>query len=123
LGDTVTGLSAWSKQAAETFGIAVNFPLGADPDHVVTQAAGMEHPKEIDGYAIRKSFLIDPSLRIRMIFEYSVFVGRNMDEVLRVIDALKLVDGVGSPRPADGGRVIRCCRRAPVHRHLTQGRP
>ncbi len=98
-GDTLSDLSAWSKEVAETFGTEVNFPLVADPDHVVTQAAGMEHPKEIDGYAIRKSFLVDPSLRIRMIFEYPVFVGRNMDEVLRVIDALKVVDrgGVATP--------------------------
>lgn len=98
--DTLPDLSEWAAEVEETFRVKIDFPLVSDVSHAVTKAAGMEHPKEISGMPIRKSFLIDPSLRIRMIFEYPVLVGRSMDETLRVIDALQRVESGSVATPS-----------------------
>jgi peroxiredoxin (alkyl hydroperoxide reductase subunit C) len=61
----------------------------------------MMHDKESTAWPIRKSFLIDPALRVRLIFEYPFFVGRNIEEVLRTTRALQLHDETGAATPAD----------------------
>ncbi|MDE3076434.1 MAG: peroxiredoxin, partial [Chloroflexota bacterium] len=50
---------------------------------------------------VRCVFFIDPKQVIRAIIYYPMQVGRNMDEILRVVDALQLVDGQSVSTPAD----------------------
>jgi peroxiredoxin (alkyl hydroperoxide reductase subunit C) len=52
----------------------------------------MLQPNESDTAAVRAVFFIDPNKKIRLIMYYPLNVGRNMDEILRVLEALQVSD-------------------------------
>ena len=69
----------------------------------------MIHPGESETAAVRSVFIIDPEKKIRLTMTYPMSVGRNFDEILRVIDALQTSDKHKIATPADwlpGGKVI-----------------
>jgi len=69
----------------------------------------MIHPNESETAAVRSVFIIDPKKKIRLTMTYPMNVGRNFDEILRVIDALQTGDSERIATPADwvpGGKVI-----------------
>ena len=81
----------------------------ADPDFAVAKLYGMIHPGESTTEAVRSVYIIDPDKKIRLMMTYPMNVGRNFDEILRVIDALQLADAKKIATPADwtpGGKVI-----------------
>lgn len=107
--DTVAEHTAWIHDIDETQNTTVDFPIVADPDHKVAQAYDMIHPNESNTAAVRSVFIIDPNKKIRLTMTYPMNVGRNFDEILRVIDALQGGDKHGVAMPADwtpGERVI-----------------
>lgn len=77
------------------------FPIIADLDMNVANHFGMLHPASSDTSAVRAVFFIDPERRLRAMIYYPLNVGRNFDEVLRVIDALQTVDSHNVACPAD----------------------
>ena len=83
------------------FGMEIDFPGAHDPGLQLTRLFGMLHEKRSRDCGIRKSFVIDPAHQIRMIFEYPLGVGRNSEELLRVIRALQMRAGSGVATPAD----------------------
>ncbi len=104
LGFTASSLAeqrAWHRDIEDRFGYPIGFPTVEDVDGQFAEAFGMHHPKESTNWPIRKSFILDPQMRIRMIFEYPLYVGRSTDEVLRTIEALQAVDKFGIATPAD----------------------
>lgn len=92
---------AWHEDIARLFGLTVDFPCAHDPGLKLSRLFGMMHDKSDAEHPIRKSFLIDPSMRVTMLFEYPTFVGRNIEEVLRVTRALQVRDDTGAATPAD----------------------
>ena len=87
----------------------LTFPIVADKDHKVAELYDMIHPNASTTAAVRSVFIIDPSKKIRLTMTYPMNVGRNFDEILRVIDALQLADAKTVATPADwrpGGKVI-----------------
>ena len=58
----------------------------ADVNHEITRAYGVEHPASI---ALRASFLIDKDGNVRHQVVNDLPLGRNVDEMLRVVDALQ----------------------------------
>jgi peroxiredoxin (alkyl hydroperoxide reductase subunit C) len=69
----------------------------------------MIHPDESETEAVRSVFIIDPDKRLRLTMTYPMNVGRNFDEILRVIEALQLADEKQIATPADwtrGDKVI-----------------
>ncbi|MDP3860072.1 MAG: redoxin domain-containing protein [Phaeovulum sp.] len=90
--DSAEVQQAWIAEIERIFGVTVDFPLLSDPEGRVVSVCDMVHPHEDALLCVRKGFIIDPSLRIRMIFEYPLNVGRDFEEVLRVIDALRATD-------------------------------
>ena len=69
----------------------------------------MIHPEQSTTAAVRSVFIIDPAKKIRLTMTYPMNVGRNFDEILRVIDALQTADKYGVATPAQwspGERVI-----------------
>lgn len=108
-GSSIEEQLLWQDEIAMVFGQQVRFPCAHDRDLQLSRLFGMVHEKESEIWPIRKSFLIDPSLHLRMSFEYPTFVGRRIDEVLRVIQALQLRDRTGIATPSDweeGDQVI-----------------
>ncbi len=92
---------AWHADIERLFNVTVDFPFVADESCQMAQKFGMLHEKQSKTWPIRKSFILDPQMRIRMIFEYPIFMGRGTEEIIRVIDALQIIDKTGLAVPAD----------------------
>ena len=76
---------AWRKAHPDLR--ALPFPMLADTKRELSQALGVLHPAE--GVAIRATFIVDPGGVIRHASANDLSVGRNVDEILRVLDALQ----------------------------------
>jgi alkyl hydroperoxide reductase subunit AhpC len=88
--DSVESHRGWSNDIAETQGSALNYPLVGDEDRTVANLYGMIHPKAIETATVRTVFVIGPDKKIKLTLTYPAAIGRNVDEILRVIDALQL---------------------------------
>ncbi len=91
----------WSADIEATQGTALNFPLAADPDGSIADAYDMIHPSSNPRLTIRSVFIISPDNTVALTLTYPPSVGRNFDEVLRVLDSLKLTEGYGVATPAN----------------------
>ncbi len=107
--DPIEDHRGWAGDIGEIGGTDLNFPIIADPDRTVSELYDMIHPGEGDTSSVRSVFIIDPENKVRLTLTYPKSVGRNFDEILRVIDALQLTDAVPVSTPADwtpGDRVV-----------------
>jgi peroxiredoxin (alkyl hydroperoxide reductase subunit C) len=107
--DTVEEHKNWILDVNDTQNTTLTFPIVADPDLKVAKLYEMIHPSESETAAVRSVFIIDPNKKIRLTMTYPMSVGRNFDEILRVIDALQLGDAKKIATPADwkpGNKVI-----------------
>ena len=107
--DSVAEHRKWILDVNDTQNTTLEFPIVADDDHAIAQLYDMIHPGESETAAVRSVFIIDPNKKIRLMMTYPMSVGRNFDEILRVIDALQLGDAKKVATPADwrpGGEVI-----------------
>jgi peroxiredoxin (alkyl hydroperoxide reductase subunit C) len=107
--DTVEEHLEWVKDVDETQGVTLTFPIVADPDLEIAKLYDMIHPDQSETAAVRSVFIIDPAKKIRLTMTYPMSVGRNFDEILRVIDSLQLADRLKIATPADwrpGDKVI-----------------
>lgn len=91
--------NAWRNTAINEGGIGpVKYPLIADVDHGICQAYDVEHPDA--KVAFRGSFLIDKDGMVRHQVVNDLPLGRNIDEMLRMIDALQFTEEHGEVCPA-----------------------
>ena len=90
--DSIHSHLAWVNNVREKTGVYLDFPIIADLDMKVAKLYGMLQPNESETAAVRAVFFIDPSKKIRLIMYYPLNVGRNMDEILRVLEALQFSD-------------------------------
>lgn len=81
--------------------IDIRFPLIDDITMNVAKKYGMIQPSESETRAVRAVFFIDPKGIIRAIIYYPLSLGRNFDEIKRVIIALQTTDNFGVSTPAD----------------------
>lgn len=81
--------------------VEVKFPLIEDITMEVAKKYGMIQPGESSTKAVRAVFVIDPKGIIRTIIYYPLSLGRNFDELYRVIIALQTADEFGIATPAD----------------------
>ncbi len=107
--DTAAEHRAWIADVNSTQGVDLQFPIVDDADMKIARLYDMIHPDQSETAAVRSVFIIDPDKKIRLTMTYPMSVGRNFDEILRVIDSLQLADRAGVVTPADwtpGGDVI-----------------
>jgi peroxiredoxin (alkyl hydroperoxide reductase subunit C) len=107
--DTVEEHNKWILDVNETQNTSLEFPIVADAEYKISQLYDMIHPGESETAAVRSVFIIDPKKKIRLTMTYPMSVGRNFDEILRVIDALQTGDQYRIATPADwrpGDQVI-----------------
>ncbi|MDP2781574.1 peroxiredoxin [Devosia sp.] len=100
---------SWIEDVNDTQHTTVKFPIVADSDSSIARLYEMIHANESATAAVRSVFIIDPNKKIRLTMTYPMNVGRNFDEILRVIDALQTGDANKIATPADwlpGGTVI-----------------
>jgi peroxiredoxin (alkyl hydroperoxide reductase subunit C) len=89
--------------------VKIPFPVIADLDRKVATAFGMVMPGESKTEASRCVFVIDPKGILRAMIYYPLSTGRNMDEILRLIDALQTADANKVATPANwrpGDKVV-----------------
>ncbi|MBI3772003.1 MAG: peroxiredoxin [Gammaproteobacteria bacterium] len=90
---------AWRETPVEKGGIGrVKFPLVADVKHEIQNAYGIAHPEA--GVAMRATFLIDKSGVVQHQVVNNLPLGRNVDEVVRMVDALQFSEEHGEVCPA-----------------------
>jgi len=90
--DSIHSHLAWVNNVKEKTGVYFDFPIIADIDMKVSKLYGMLQPNESETAAVRAVFFIDPDKKIRLIMYYPLNVGRNMDEILRVLHGLQISD-------------------------------
>jgi peroxiredoxin (alkyl hydroperoxide reductase subunit C) len=81
--------------------VEVKFPLVEDITMTVAKKYGMIQPGESSTKAVRAVFFIDPSGVIRAIIYYPLSLGRNFDELYRVLIGLQTADAFSVATPAD----------------------
>ncbi|MGB0449799.1 MAG: peroxiredoxin [Porticoccaceae bacterium] len=91
--------NAWRNTAINDGGIGqVKYTLVADVKHEICNAYDVEHPEA--GIAFRASFLIDEEGTVRHQVVNDLPLGRNVDEMLRMVDALNFHEEHGEVCPA-----------------------
>ncbi len=91
--------NAWRNLPVEKGGIGqVQYALVADIKHQICQDYGVEHPEA--GVAFRGAFLIDKQGVVRSQIVNDLPIGRNIDELLRVVEALQFHEEHGEVCPA-----------------------
>ncbi len=104
--DSIYSHLEWVNQIEKNFSVKVGYPVIADLDMKVAQLYGMIHEGASQTATVRAVFFIDPEQKVRALIYYPLSNGRNMDEVLRVLDALQMStkNGVATPegwKPGD----------------------
>jgi peroxiredoxin (alkyl hydroperoxide reductase subunit C) len=107
--DSIHAHLGWVQNVRENTGVYFDFPIIADLDMKVSKLYGMLQPNESETAAVRAVFFIDPKKKIRLVMYYPLNVGRNMDEILRALEALQTSDKYKVAMPLDwkkGNKVI-----------------
>lgn len=99
--DDIESHKGWAPDIADVKGTALNFPLIADPDHSVAETYDMIHPAANEKLTVRSVFVIGPDKKIKLTITYPASTGRNIDELLRVIDSLQLTAKSSVATPVD----------------------
>lgn len=90
---------AYREKAIKDGGIGpVKYTLAADTSHTCCQAYGVEHP--VAGVAFRGAFIIDNNGMVRSQTVNDLPIGRDIDELLRIIDAVQYNEEHGEVCPA-----------------------
>ena len=98
--DQVFSHIKWIEWIKEKLDVEIQFPVIADDTGKVAKKLGMIHPGAGTS-TVRAVFLVDPKAVIRLILFYPASVGRNMDEILRVVKAFQVSDKNGVAIPAN----------------------
>jgi thioredoxin-dependent peroxiredoxin len=97
--DPIDRHAGWAKDIEETQGLAPNYPMIGDPELKVSKlydmlpaAAGdsSEGHTAADNQTVRTVYVIGPDKKIKLMIAYPMSTGRNFDEILRVVDSLRL---------------------------------
>lgn len=107
--DSVYSHLAWERNIKEKFGVKITFPIIADLDMNVAKTYGMLHGPSSATSTIRAVFIIDDKGKLRAMLYYPMTNGRNIDEILRIIDACQTSDKHQVATPANwqpGDKVI-----------------
>jgi len=98
--DQVFSHIKWIEWIEEKLGVEIQFPVIADDTGKVAKKLVMIHPGAGTS-TVRAVFLIDPKAVIRLILFYPATIGRNMDEILRVVKAFQVADENKVAMPAN----------------------
>ena len=99
--DSIEDHHAWVAWIKENLRIGIEFPIIDDKEQKVSLALGMLRDDSLDTVTARSVVVVDDLGIVRTILEYPKEIGRNLDEVLRIVKALQLVDAKGVNTPAN----------------------
>jgi peroxiredoxin (alkyl hydroperoxide reductase subunit C) len=90
--DSIHSHLAWRENLRQILDADIQYPLIADLNTNVATKYGMIHPGAAETATVRAVFVIDPKRTIRALVYYPLNVGRNVDEIVRLLDALQTAD-------------------------------
>ena len=90
--DSLQAHIAWVLDLERMSGVKIEFPIVVDLDQRVSQAYGMVHEAVSDTATVRSVFFIDPKGLVRALLYYPMQLGRNVDEIIRMFEALQVGD-------------------------------
>ena len=90
----------WIEWIQQNLNIEITFPVIADPAGEVSQKLGMLR-RGRETRTVRTVYIIDPEGIIRLILIYPPEVGRNIYEILRIVQALQITDQCNGAAPAN----------------------
>lgn len=90
--DSLYAHLAWIRDIESRFGVQVTFPLIEDSGLTISRAYGMLDRHSTSSATVRATYVIDPAGIIRAIVWYPMSVGRSIDELLRLVQALQTCD-------------------------------
>ena len=90
----------WKEWIKEKIGVEIPFPIIADPTGEVASKLGLLHAQSSTA-TVRAVFIVDDKGVIRAILYYPLELGRNMDEILRMVKTLQILDKYGRAAPAN----------------------
>ena len=109
--DQVFAHIKWEEWIKDNMGVKIEFPIIADTGKVA-ETLGLIHPGKGTN-TVRAVFVVDPKGKIRIMLYYPQELGRNMDEILRIVEGMQVSDKEGVAMPANwpaneilGDRVI-----------------
>jgi len=99
--DSVFSHIAWVRDIEQKHSLKVPFPVIADLDQKVARLYGMVHEPMAATATVRCVFFIGPEQTLRALIYYPLSLGRNVDEIVRVVDALQTADENACATPAN----------------------
>jgi alkyl hydroperoxide reductase subunit AhpC len=99
--DPVESHNRWKADIDEVTGATLNFPIIGDEDHKVADLYDMIHPNANDTLTVRSVFIIAPDKKVKLTLTYPASTGRNVDEIVRVLDSLQLSAAYPVSTPLD----------------------
>jgi len=104
--------NAWRNTPVDKGGIGqVKYTLAADIHHSICQSFGVEHPEA--GVALRGAFIIDKEGIVRAQLVNDLPLGRNIGEILRLVDALQFHEENGEVCPANWNKGEKAIQATP----------
>ncbi|MBN2620517.1 peroxiredoxin [candidate division WOR-3 bacterium] len=97
--DQVFAHMKWEEWIKEKLNVEIQFPIIADTGKVA-RTLGLIHPGKGTN-TVRAVFVVDTNAKIRIILYYPQELGRNMDEILRVVEAMQIADKEKVAMPAN----------------------
>jgi peroxiredoxin (alkyl hydroperoxide reductase subunit C) len=98
--DQVFSHIKWVEWIKEKLGTEIQFPIIADDTGKVAEMLGLIHPEKGTN-TVRAVFVVDDKGKIRVIIYYPQELGRNIDEILRAVEAIQVSDKYGVAMPAN----------------------
>lgn len=97
--DQVFAHIKWEEWIKERLGVEIEFPIIADTGKV-SKLLGLIHPGKGTN-TVRAVFIVDDQAKIRIILYYPQELGRNIDEILRAVEAMQIADKNRVAMPAN----------------------
>lgn len=88
--DSLESHRQWVEWINKNLHVQIEFPIIDDEKRVVSETLGLIHPNEDDTASVRAVIIVDHNGKVRTMLEYPKEIGRNINEILRTVEALKM---------------------------------
>lgn len=99
--DDIDDHHAWVEWIQDHLQVGIEFPIIDDEDRSISVELGMLRANQVESVTARSVIVVDPHAIVRTILEYPKELGRDMDEIIRIVKGLQLFDSTHLMAPAN----------------------
>lgn len=99
--DDIDDHHSWIQWIQDHLQVGIEFPIIDDADRAISLELGMLRADQQESVTARSVIVVDPAGIVRTILEYPKELGRNMDEIVRIVKGLQLFDSTHLMAPAN----------------------